>query len=125
MRPQNETRPHSRRVQESTRFEDLPDVLTVREVATLLRISRNSVYEALRTGEIPSVRLRRRYVIPKHQLQNLLGIQPTENVGVGAVDSQTRSATDEFFKVLGDALRRLLERHGAGRTSEASPESSA
>ncbi len=35
---------------------DLPLVLTVPEVAKALRLSRGSTYEAIRTGEIPSVK---------------------------------------------------------------------
>ena len=44
-----------------------PLVLTVDETAELLRISRGSAYEAVRTGDIPSVRVGRRILIP-HQL---------------------------------------------------------
>ena len=34
----------------------LPSVLTVDELATLLRINRKTVYSAIRAGEIPGVR---------------------------------------------------------------------
>ena len=46
--------------------------LTVGEVATLLRISRGACYEAVRMGQIPSLRFGRRIVIPKVALQLLL-----------------------------------------------------
>ena len=39
-------------------------VLTVDEVASRLEISRSSAYEAVRRGEIPSLRIGRRIVIP-------------------------------------------------------------
>lgn len=51
---------------------DLPDVLTVREAAELLRLGTNSVYEAARRGELPSVRIGRRLLVPKAGLLRLL-----------------------------------------------------
>jgi hypothetical protein len=36
---------------------ELPAVLSVAEVATVLRVSRNIVYEALHSGQLPGVRL--------------------------------------------------------------------
>jgi excisionase family DNA binding protein len=56
----------------TTRLADLPDVLTVREAARLLRVGRNSVYEAVRRNELPSVRIGRRLLIPKHALEDFL-----------------------------------------------------
>lgn len=52
--------------------EDLPLVLTVEEVAKVLRISRGSAYEAVRTGAIPSVRVGRVIRVPRHLLNSLL-----------------------------------------------------
>lgn len=43
-------------------------VLTVEEAALILRISRPSAYEAVRTGQIPSVRVGRRILIPRARL---------------------------------------------------------
>ncbi len=54
------------------RLADLPDVLTVAETAKFLRLGRNTVYEAVRRHELPSVRIGRRLLIPKHALQKLL-----------------------------------------------------
>ena len=36
---------------------ELPEVLTVDELAALLRLNRKTVYDALKRGEIPGVRL--------------------------------------------------------------------
>jgi excisionase family DNA binding protein len=55
-----------------TRVADLPDVLTVNETAQLLRIGRNSAYEAIRRGELPSVRIGRRLLVPRVALERLL-----------------------------------------------------
>jgi excisionase family DNA binding protein len=49
-----------------------PDVLTVDEAAALLRISRGKAYEAVRTGEVPSVRVGRCIRIPRVALERML-----------------------------------------------------
>ena len=64
----------SKSVAVGTRLEGLGDVLTVREAAGVLRLSVNSAYEAVRRGEIPSVRIGRRVLVPKASLARLLGI---------------------------------------------------
>ena len=46
--------------------------LTVQEAATLLGIGRNSAYEAIKIGAIPSLRIGRRIVIPKSALERIL-----------------------------------------------------
>jgi excisionase family DNA binding protein len=43
-------------------------VLSVREAAGLLGISKDLAYELVRTGEIPSIRFGRRVVVPKRRL---------------------------------------------------------
>jgi excisionase family DNA binding protein len=47
-------------------------VLTVKEVQTDLRMSRNAVYEAIARGEIPSLKIGRRILIPKVPYQRML-----------------------------------------------------
>ena len=49
-------------------------VLTVGEAAQLLRLSRNTAYEAVSRGEIPSIRVGRRILIPRVALQRLLAV---------------------------------------------------
>lgn len=51
---------------------DLPDVLTIAEAAPVLRISRNSTYEAARRGEIPTIRLGRRILVSRAALVRFL-----------------------------------------------------
>jgi excisionase family DNA binding protein len=51
---------------------DLPLVLTVPEAARALRISRGSAYEAVRSGELPSVRIGHSIRVPRHALLDLL-----------------------------------------------------
>ena len=61
---------------EERRLEDFGDVLTAEEVAEVLRLGRNTVYDALRSGTIPSVRVGRRLLVPKHALERLLSGDP-------------------------------------------------
>ncbi len=46
----------------------------VDEVALMLDIGRSTAYDAVRRGEIPSVRIGRRIVIPRQALENLLAV---------------------------------------------------
>jgi excisionase family DNA binding protein len=47
-------------------------VLTVEEAAAALGISRASAYEAVRVGEIPSLRIGKRILVPKSALERML-----------------------------------------------------
>ncbi|MCP5028814.1 MAG: helix-turn-helix domain-containing protein [Actinomycetia bacterium] len=46
--------------------------ITVTEAAQVLGISRSTAYELVRVGTLPSLRLGRRLVVPKHALAELL-----------------------------------------------------
>ena len=52
--------------------------LTVEEAATLLGISRAFAYEAVGRGEVPSIRIGRRILVPKVALQRLLAAEQSE-----------------------------------------------
>jgi excisionase family DNA binding protein len=49
-----------------------PLTLTVEQTAKLLGIGRSTAYELVRTGDIPSLRLGRRIVVPTAELHRLL-----------------------------------------------------
>jgi excisionase family DNA binding protein len=56
-----------------------PVVLTVEEAAALLRVSRGAAYQAVRCGDIPSVRIGRTIRVPRHRIVELLeGVMPPE-----------------------------------------------
>ena len=59
----------------------LPEVLTVREAAAILRVGRNQLYQAVTRGELGAVRIGRSIRIPKHALLDLLATAspPTAN----------------------------------------------
>jgi len=48
--------------------------LTVEEAGELLGISRNSAYQAVKTGEIPVLRVGKRLLVPTARLRVLLGL---------------------------------------------------
>ena len=46
--------------------------LTVIEAGEILGISRSHAYEAVRTGEIPSIRIGKRWIVPADEIDKLL-----------------------------------------------------
>lgn len=58
--------------QEPVRLKQLPDCLTINEAALILRMGRNACYEAVRRGDISSVRIGGRILIPRTALLKLL-----------------------------------------------------
>jgi excisionase family DNA binding protein len=62
-----------------------PTVLTVEEAGRLLRISRQSAYQAARTGELPTIRIGRRLLVPRAKLAELLG-EPLNGNGSAATE---------------------------------------
>ena len=55
-----------------TRFEDLPDFLSVAELCVYLQIGRSTAYEILRRKELSSVRFGRVVRIPRTSLERYL-----------------------------------------------------
>jgi len=58
-------------------------VLTPVEAAKLLRVGRGTVYEQIRCGLIPSIRMGRKILIPRAALLKML-----ENAGVHGANSE-------------------------------------
>lgn len=50
-----------------------PLTLTIEEAAKLLGVSRGLAYEAARRGELPTIRLGRRLLVPRARLLALVG----------------------------------------------------
>jgi excisionase family DNA binding protein len=53
--------------------EHIQYVYTVEEAAKLLRISRPSAYLAVKRGEIPTISIGHRKLVPRAQLEKMLG----------------------------------------------------
>ena len=49
-----------------------PATYTVTEVAVVLRIGRNSAYEAIKRGDLPALRVGKRLLVPRVALERLL-----------------------------------------------------
>ncbi len=54
-------------------LDQLPPTITVEEAGEILGISRRSAYRAASRGELPTVRLGRRLLVPTPKLLALLG----------------------------------------------------
>jgi excisionase family DNA binding protein len=73
-----------------------PAVLTVEEAALVLRIGRTAAYAAARSGELPVIRVGRSLRVPRHRLDQLLGLQ-NDNDPAGnraEVEDSAVAATD-------------------------------
>lgn len=57
---------------------DHPLTLTVEQAGKVLGISRSTAYELARTGDIPTLRLGRRIVVPVARLADALAVTPGE-----------------------------------------------
>lgn len=62
----------------NTTFDSLPLLLTVMEMAAVLRIGRNAAYQMVKDGDIQSIRVGRSIRIPRNAL-----IQFVESTQVG------------------------------------------
>jgi excisionase family DNA binding protein len=65
-------------------LEDRPITLTPGETAELLRIGRSATYSAIARGEIPSVRVGHRILIPRPALERWLAGGNDSNGDTGA-----------------------------------------
>lgn len=71
--------------------DQLPLMLTVKEVARVLRIGRNEAYAAVADGSLPSVRIGRSIRIPRNSLATLLGTaREAPRPDAGPADAQQR-----------------------------------
>ena len=70
------------RKETAVRYDQLPDVLTPKEVQAFLRLGRNAIYAALQDGRIRSVRLGQKFLIPKAALREFVD-RDAEHPGAG------------------------------------------
>ena len=60
-------------------LESYSDVLTVQDVMMILHIGKSKAYELLRTNEIPSMKIGKKYIVPKHLLIDFLSNNKVNN----------------------------------------------
>lgn len=53
-------------------FSDYPDVVSIAELQSMLHIGRNTAYDLLKSGTISSIRVGKRYIIPKTSVIDFL-----------------------------------------------------
>jgi excisionase family DNA binding protein len=78
-RPSSPTAPLDLAGSSTSALATLPEVLTAREAAAILRVGRNQLYQAVARGQLGAVRIGRSIRIPKQALLDLLasGSPPT------------------------------------------------
>ena len=53
-------------------FDSYPNVVSVEEIQQMLRIGKNAVYQLLKDGAIKSIKVGKRYVVPKKYIIDFL-----------------------------------------------------
>jgi excisionase family DNA binding protein len=71
---------------------------TVEEAGKLLGLSRNSAYALARTGELPTVRLGKRLLVPKAALERLLASAGAPNADAIGTGGQTGKPSSEHVE---------------------------
>ena len=53
-------------------FDEYKDIITVKELCQMLRISKNTAYELIHSGQIKSIKVKRQIRIPKQSIISYL-----------------------------------------------------
>ena len=61
-----------------TSYEQLPLLLSVKQLADVLGVSDSSVYELIREEDFPSLRIGKRIVVPKEELRKWISAHTKE-----------------------------------------------
>ncbi len=62
-----------------TSLEELPPTISVVEAGEILGICERSAYRAVNAGDLPSIRIGRRVLVPTAELRRMLGIRDSES----------------------------------------------
>jgi excisionase family DNA binding protein len=66
---------------------DVPATISLEQAGELLGVSRRTAYRAAARGQIPTIRIGRRWFVPTARLLDLLGLTP-EDVDFGRVEDE-------------------------------------
>ena len=58
--------------QSSEMFKDYPDVITIIDLQAMLHIGRNAAYKLLQDNSVVSIRVGKKYIIPKTSVTNFI-----------------------------------------------------
>jgi excisionase family DNA binding protein len=106
-------------------------VYTVEEARRILRIGRNTAYEAIRTGAIPALRIGRRIIVPESALDRLLAAGTTESRSVLVESLSTERSQPRKLNTVREAAQEVRGTRGPAHepdmsaTQDASPRSAA
>jgi excisionase family DNA binding protein len=53
-------------------FKEYPDIITILDLQTMLHIGRNAAYKLLQDNSIVSIRVGKKYIIPKASVANFI-----------------------------------------------------
>lgn len=53
-------------------FKDYPDIITILDLQAMLHIGRNAAYKLLQDNSIVSIRIGKKYIIPKASVANFV-----------------------------------------------------
>ena len=56
-------------------FRDFNDVVTIEDIMKMLHLGRTTVYELLKSGVIYSVKIGKKYIVPKQSIINFLSVK--------------------------------------------------
>ena len=76
--------------------------LTIPELAKLLGVSRIAIYNRVKKGQIPAIKIGRTYVITDQEIAGILGKEVTTK-GKKWIDAAVRKTVQEY----GEVLKRL------------------
>lgn len=58
----------------------MPDYFTVKQLADILRVSRVTIFNRIKNGEIKAEKIGKTYIIPKNQLPEIVGDELSEKL---------------------------------------------
>ena len=61
-------------ISDNTMFVNYPDVVSIEDLQSMLRIGRNAAYDLIRNGIIKTIRIGKKYIIPKKSVIAFLEI---------------------------------------------------
>lgn len=56
-------------------FKEYNDVVTIEDIMKMLHLGRTTVYEMLKDGTIRSVRIGKKYIVPKQSIIKLISVE--------------------------------------------------
>ena len=75
-------------------FSNYPDVVSVQDVQAMLHIGRNAAYGLLKSGAIATIRVGKRYIIPKASVIDFLGLNKDTKPDIMNLSGKARASLE-------------------------------